>query len=129
MAPLSSRLEKTAPTLALSKVPWHFGANSPYSYNFVSGGAVVGYGMRNEVGMAFDGNNMYVAPLPISQWLHDQRECRPSSGDAQKADLGCISQSCEVDTDKLTGFGELRTAAITSHDRGRTSISTTRPRN
>ena len=39
----------------------------PDSYNFVSGGAVVGYGMRNEVGMAFDGNNMYVAPLPISQ--------------------------------------------------------------
>ncbi|PMD35890.1 iron reductase domain protein [Hyaloscypha variabilis F] len=27
-------------------------------YNYVSGGSVVGYGMRNEVGVAFDGNNM-----------------------------------------------------------------------
>jgi acetyltransferase-like isoleucine patch superfamily enzyme len=45
------------------------GANSLSSYNFVSGGAVVGYGMRNEVGMTFDGNNMYVSLLPKYQML------------------------------------------------------------
>ena len=34
-------------------------------YNYVSGGSVVSYGMRNEVGVAFDGNNMYLPFIHI----------------------------------------------------------------
>ena len=30
-------------------------------YNYISGGWNAGYGLRNEVGITFDGNNMYVA--------------------------------------------------------------------
>lgn len=32
-------------------------------YNYVSGGWLAGYGMRNEVGIAFDGNNMFVSRI------------------------------------------------------------------
>lgn len=32
-------------------------------YNYASGGWVTGYGMRNEIGITFDGNNMLVLPL------------------------------------------------------------------
>jgi len=31
-------------------------------YNYISGGWNAGYGLRNEVGITFDGNNMYVSP-------------------------------------------------------------------
>jgi hypothetical protein len=37
-------------------------------YNYVSGGSVVGYKLRNEMGMAFDGNNVYVIPTQAFDW-------------------------------------------------------------
>jgi hypothetical protein len=40
----------------LSKIP-------SGGYNYVSGGYTAGYGQRNEVGMCFDKNNMYVSSL------------------------------------------------------------------
>lgn len=42
----------------LSKIP-------SGGYNYVSGGYNAGYGMRNEVGITFDGNNMFVSVLSL----------------------------------------------------------------
>ena len=74
-------------------------------YNYVSQGWNAGYGLRNEVGMAFDGNNMSVYSL----------------------------FRFEAATDRIAGFGESRIAETTSHVQSteypETCISTTLPKN
>lgn len=49
-------------TFDLTKVP-------SAGYNYVSGGTVMGYGLLNDIGMAFDGNNMLASP-PFSKPPH-----------------------------------------------------------
>jgi glucose/arabinose dehydrogenase len=73
-------------------------------YNYVSQGYNAGYGLRNEVGIVFDGNNMYVSHFPEL-----------------------------VESNKAVGFGGLKTVGMTlnvrSTDKPKTSTLITLLRN
>jgi hypothetical protein len=77
--------------------------------------------MRNEVGVAFDANNMYVSlasHVPI--FSTQQNTCQ---GDSHSHELYpyCISEALKQRLTNLAGFGGLRIAEIILHDLERIS--------
>lgn len=70
-------------------------------YNYVSGGYVMGYGLRNDVGITFDGNNMSVVP---SLMLRNR-------------------------ADNVLGFGALKTVPTNSREEEKIFTTTILPRN